>query len=130
MAGAIHHNPNHALIDGCCGFLPGKGGSSIDSRGYPVRNQNLVQIILTFVFLAHQAYLMTDAIIRSIVGVFHQKTLEWVTAADTDRRFKGLWRIIENVPSHADLSRLFIWVVTLDNPLVYTLVIPCHSCHP
>ncbi|HZJ82927.1 MAG TPA: glucoamylase family protein, partial [Clostridia bacterium] len=49
------------------------------------------QIILAFVFLAHQAYLMTDAIVRTLVRVFITKRnmLEWVTAADTERKFKG-----------------------------------------
>jgi cyclic beta-1,2-glucan synthetase len=51
----------------------------------------LIQIVLNFVFLAHQAYLMTDAIVRSIwrVTVSHKNMLEWVTAADSDRKFKG-----------------------------------------
>ncbi|HHY83008.1 MAG TPA: glycosyl transferase, partial [Clostridiales bacterium] len=50
-----------------------------------------VQILLTFVFLAHQAYLMTDAVIRSVwrVTVSHKNMLEWVTAADSDRKFRG-----------------------------------------
>ncbi|HCS73311.1 MAG TPA: glycosyl transferase [Clostridiales bacterium] len=50
-----------------------------------------VQIVLTFIFLAHQAFLMTDAVIRSIWRVFvsHGNMLEWVTAVDSDRRFKG-----------------------------------------
>jgi len=51
----------------------------------------LIQILLTFVFIAHQAFLMTDAIIRSIWRVFisHKNMLEWVTAADSDRKFRG-----------------------------------------
>lgn len=56
------------------------------------------QIGLTFVFLAHQAYLMVDAVVRTIIRVFYTKRnmLEWVTAADAERRFKGnledFWR--------------------------------------
>ncbi|NLB40936.1 MAG: glycosyl transferase, partial [Clostridiales bacterium] len=51
----------------------------------------LIQIVLSFVFLAHQAYLMTDAVIRSIwrLTVSHKNMLEWVTAVDSDRKFKG-----------------------------------------
>jgi cyclic beta-1,2-glucan synthetase len=51
----------------------------------------LNQIFLSFVFLSHQAYLMTDAILRSVwrVTVSHKNMLEWVTAADSDRKFKG-----------------------------------------
>jgi cellobiose phosphorylase len=51
----------------------------------------LFQILLGFVFLAHQSYVMLDAVFRSIwrVMVSHQNMLEWVTAADSDRRFRG-----------------------------------------
>lgn len=51
----------------------------------------ITQIILTFVFLAHQAFFMADAVIRSIwrVTVSHKNMLEWVTAADSDRKFRG-----------------------------------------
>lgn len=44
------------------------------------------QSLLLFTFLPHQAYLMMDAIIRTIVRVFitHRNMLEWVTAADTE----------------------------------------------
>ena len=51
----------------------------------------ITQIGLTFVFLAHQAFLMADAAIRSIwrVTISKNNMLEWVTAADTDRKFRG-----------------------------------------
>jgi cellobiose phosphorylase len=51
----------------------------------------ICQIALTFIFLAHQAYIMLDAAIRSIwrVTFSHRNMLEWVTAADTDRKFQG-----------------------------------------
>ncbi|MFO7295831.1 MAG: glucoamylase family protein, partial [Clostridia bacterium] len=56
------------------------------------------QIALSFVFLAHQAYLMADAIVRTIIRVAftHKNMLEWVTAADAERSFRGqlsdFWR--------------------------------------
>ncbi|NLI60079.1 MAG: glycosyl transferase [Clostridiales bacterium] len=76
-----------------------------------------MQIILTFVFLAHQAYLMTDAIVRTLVRVFftRKNLLEWVTAADTDRRFKGsledYWK--KMLPAMIVAVGFFIWVVLL-----------------
>ncbi len=48
------------------------------------------QSLLLFIFLPHQAYLMMDAIIRTITRVFitHRNLLEWVTAADTETASK------------------------------------------
>ena len=48
---------------------------------------NTTQVILSIVFLPHQAYLMTDAIVRTIYRklVSRKKLLEWVTAADAER---------------------------------------------
>ena len=75
-------------------------GSS-NLSGVPVRSvfegtrKLATQIALTIVFVAHQAFLMTDAVIRSVwrVTVSHKNMLEWVTAADSDRRFRGEYRI-------------------------------------
>jgi len=49
------------------------------------------QILLSFVFLPYQSYLMADAILRTLVRVFITKRnmLEWVTAADAEKKFKG-----------------------------------------
>ncbi len=43
----------------------------------------LAQIALLLTFLAHQAWLMTDAIVRTLYRLFvsHRRLLEWVTAA-------------------------------------------------
>jgi cellobiose phosphorylase len=51
----------------------------------------LYQVLLLFVFLPYQAYLMGDAIIRTLIRVFVTKrnTLEWVTAADAEKRLKN-----------------------------------------
>jgi cyclic beta-1,2-glucan glucanotransferase len=48
---------------------------------------NTTQVILSIVFLPHQAYLMTDAIVRTIYRklVSRKKLLEWVTAADAEK---------------------------------------------
>jgi len=46
----------------------------------------LCQSLLLFMFIPHQAWLMTDAIIRTIYRVFvsRKNMLEWVTAADAE----------------------------------------------
>ncbi len=52
---------------------------------------NTLQIALSFVFLVHQAYLMCDAIGRTIYRklVTRKKLLEWVSAAETERTTRG-----------------------------------------
>jgi len=48
---------------------------------------NTAQVALSIVFLPHQAYLMTDAIVRTIYRklISRKKLLEWVTAADAEK---------------------------------------------
>ncbi|HYE64262.1 MAG TPA: glucoamylase family protein [Pyrinomonadaceae bacterium] len=48
---------------------------------------NTAQVALTTTFLAHQAYLMADAIIRTLYRklISHKHLLEWVTAAHAER---------------------------------------------
>ena len=48
---------------------------------------NTFQIILTFLFLPHQAYLMADAIVRTLYRklISHKNLLEWVSAAEAER---------------------------------------------
>jgi cyclic beta-1,2-glucan synthetase len=48
---------------------------------------NTAQIALSFVFLPYQAYLMTDAIVRTLYRqlVSRKKLLEWVSAAEAER---------------------------------------------
>ncbi|HEU4431890.1 MAG TPA: glucoamylase family protein [Pyrinomonadaceae bacterium] len=52
---------------------------------------NTLQIALSFVFLAHQAFLMCDAIGRTLYRkLFSQKRLlEWVSAAETEGQTRG-----------------------------------------
>ncbi|HEY8225756.1 MAG TPA: protein ndvB, partial [Pyrinomonadaceae bacterium] len=48
---------------------------------------NTAQFALSIIFLAHQAYLMVDAIVRTLYRklISRRKLLEWVTAAQADR---------------------------------------------
>ncbi|HEV7681940.1 MAG TPA: glucoamylase family protein [Pyrinomonadaceae bacterium] len=52
---------------------------------------NTAQVALSLIFLPHQAYLMTDAIVRTVYRkLFSQKKLlEWVTAADAEKNARG-----------------------------------------
>lgn len=49
------------------------------------------QSLLNFVFLPYQAYIMSDAIVRTLVRLYVTKRnlLEWVTAADMEKRLKN-----------------------------------------
>ena len=48
---------------------------------------NTAQIALSFVFIPYQAYLMADAIVRTLYRrlISHKKLLEWVSAAEAER---------------------------------------------
>lgn len=51
----------------------------------------LYQAVLLFVFLPYQAFMMTDAIFRTLYRVYISKRnlLEWVTAADVEKNLKN-----------------------------------------
>ncbi len=52
---------------------------------------NNLQVALSFVFLPHQAYLMCDAIVRTLYRklVSRKRMLEWVSAAETEGQSRG-----------------------------------------
>lgn len=87
--------------------------------------RNLVyQILLSFVFLAHQAYAMTDAILKTLwrVGVSKRNMLEWVTAADAERRFKGAAKDFwHKMRVSTFISGAFLLWILFFHPLVWPL---------
>ena len=87
--------------------------------------RNLVfQILLSFVFLAHQAFAMMDAIFKTLwrVGVSKRNMLEWVTAADAERRFKGAARDFWlKMRVSAVISGIFLIWILVFHPLVWPL---------
>ena len=52
---------------------------------------NTAQVALSIIFLPHQAYLMCDAITRTVYRklISRKKLLEWVTAADAERESRS-----------------------------------------
>lgn len=64
----------------------------------------LTQLLLQFVFLPYQAYILLDAITRSLYRQFvsHKYLLEWETAADTEKRLEvnsrtvlsSMWQVL------------------------------------
>ena len=60
-------------------------------KDYSMLKNSFIQFILSIIFLPYQAYLMADAILRTIFRVFftRRNMLEWVTAADTEKTSKN-----------------------------------------
>lgn len=72
------------------------------------------QLLLNITFIAHQAYLSTDAIVRTLYRMLISKRhlLQWVTAAQ-DSRSNGSWRSM----------LLFMWPASLISVLMAVLVV-------
>ena len=75
-----------ALLPLPAGILPRRSGISKRSHLRALAADTVLalsQIAFRLVFLAHQAWLMADAIVRTLVRLFvtHRRMLEWVTAA-------------------------------------------------
>ena len=68
------------------GIMPGRPGISVRGHWRSVAADlklALAQVAFRIIFLAHQAWLMTDAILRTLYRllVTHRRMLQWVTAA-------------------------------------------------
>ena len=75
-----------ALLPALGGVIPRRRGISKRSHARAVGRDLVLaasQVGLTLTMLAHQAWLMTDAIVRTLVRVYvtRRSLLEWVTAA-------------------------------------------------
>ncbi len=76
---------------------------------------NTLQIALSFVFLPHQAYLMCDAIVRTIYRKLfsRKKLLEWVSAAETERTTRGDFSSFLSLMLAAEILTLIALGLTL-----------------
>ncbi|MDI6619574.1 MAG: glucoamylase family protein [Clostridiales bacterium] len=80
------------LISGMADALIANRRESDKSNGVLSDLKNTAcQIVLLFIFLPYRAYIMTDAILRTIarLSITHKKLLEWETAADAEKRLKN-----------------------------------------
>jgi cyclic beta-1,2-glucan synthetase len=88
---------------------------------------NSAQIALSFAVLPHQAYLMCDAIIRTLYRKFisHKKLLEWLSAAEAERSARQDFRSFLWLLLPAELLTAFafalIFFVRPSALLAYTL---------
>ncbi|WP_172856646.1 glucoamylase family protein [Thermoanaerobacterium sp. RBIITD] len=79
-----------SVLDTCIGKVRVNTGSRDNVITTGIKN-SFYSSLLQFAFLPYQGYMMTDAIIRTLYRVFVSKRnlLEWVTAADMERRLKN-----------------------------------------
>ena len=82
------------LLPAITGVVPHRGGVSFRNHLRSLRGDfalGLMQSAFLITFLAHQAWLMVDAVVRTLFRLFIRRShlLEWVTAApsDDDSRF-------------------------------------------
>ena len=90
-----------ALLPFLIGLTPRRRGISLRSHIRGVLSDlglGVSQIALSFIFLTYQAWLMTDAILRTLARLFitHRNLLEWVTAAQSkfseESKLPGIYR--------------------------------------
>jgi cyclic beta-1,2-glucan synthetase len=90
-----------ALLPAFIGMLPRRLGLSQRRHWHAVGTDfvlSVSQVALLVTLLAHQAWLMTDAIVRTVFRLFvrHRRLLEWVTAAQaklsTELDLRGYYR--------------------------------------
>ncbi len=76
---------------------------------------NTLQIALSFVLLPHQAYLMCDAIVRTLYRQLftRKKLLEWVSAAETERKMRGDFTSFLSFMLAAEVLTLIALALTL-----------------
>lgn len=72
----------NVLLSGSPGYRKSKTNSTVVTG----MKAAVCQSVILFMLIPHQAYLMMDAIIRTVFRVFftHKNMLEWVTAADVE----------------------------------------------
>ncbi|MGI8427666.1 MAG: GH36-type glycosyl hydrolase domain-containing protein [Actinomycetota bacterium] len=76
---------------------------------------NTAQVALSILFLPHQAYLMSDAIVRTIYRkvISRKKLLEWVTAADAEKAARNDLAAFVWLMWPAELLAIFAVALTL-----------------
>jgi len=116
------------VFDACFRAFTGLHAKNVIEDFIFAARKSITQSLLNFVFLPFQSWLMIDAISRALVRILftRKKLLEWVTAEDTEKAFKGtlidyhrkMW------PSIAFGVLFPLWILILNlNIFVYTIPI-------
>ena len=107
------------LIPVLCALIPSRAGFTFDSqlRGLGGDVQlALTQSVLQIAFLAHQSWLMSDAIGRTLIRLYvtRRHLLEWVTAAQATNGVRldllGFYRRMAGALCVAGLALLVAWL--------------------
>ncbi|HEV2883412.1 MAG TPA: glucoamylase family protein [Pyrinomonadaceae bacterium] len=88
---------------------------------------NTAQVVLSILLLPHQAYVMTDAIARTVYRklISRKKLLEWVTAADAERSARHDFASFVWFMAPAELLAIFAAVMTvLFKPAAFGVMLP------
>ena len=104
-----------SLLPWFAGLLPRRPGISKRNHFRNLGRDLLVaiaQIAFEIVFLAHQAYVMADAILRTLfrLAISRRRLLEWVTAAQTSRLFREDAQRFQRQLALSALSALAVFI--------------------
>ena len=119
-----------AFLSVLAGVVPRSRGISRRGHASAVRD-DLVQAAshtaLTITMLAHQAWLMSDAIVRTLVRMYvtRRNLLEWVTAAQAKAGFRsGLVVFYRRMGGAVTLAAVAAAVVAWRNPAAWPVALP------
>jgi cyclic beta-1,2-glucan synthetase len=116
-----------ALLPACADIIPGRAGISKRAHLRSLGHSFAIawaQIGLGITFLGHQAWLMTDAIGRTLGRLYltHRRLLEWTTAAqaksDMSREIAGVYRRMRGGPILAAAGGALVAVARPDAAVV------------
>jgi cyclic beta-1,2-glucan synthetase len=111
------------------GLVPRRGGASMRNHLRAVRSDaalGLMQSLFLITFLAHQAWLMVDAVLRTLFRLaLRRRLLEWVSAAQTenDSKFNRI-QMIAQVAGSAVFAGVVGGMLYLTGQLHWPLAAP------
>ena len=88
-------------------------------RLFPHLGVMMRQMALSLVLLPHQAYVMLDAVLRTLTRVFvtHRQLLEWETAASAEGRLrKGKWDYLRAMWAAPAATSVLVVAIALTHP--------------
>jgi len=105
-----------ALLPWISGLVPRSRGIAKRSHLRSISDDLLIalsQIAFLITFLAHQAWLMADAIGRTLFRLYvrRERLLEWTTAAQTASEFRSDWRQILRQLAGSAAFAIAIWAL-------------------
>ncbi len=118
------------FLPAVAGLIPRRAGVSIHNHVRSLRSDLMLgglQCAFLIVSLAHQAWLMVDAVLRTLFRLFirRRRLLQWVSAAQADRDAKVSRRgLIEQVAASAVFAGLLVAALYLADPRTLAIAAP------